>query len=123
MKKVRINYDFDYFSCLFVKKFCHHSFVTYFLPSCYATIFYVNMGSNIYGLLPKPICHSFKFTGNLTYYYIVSLFIVNIITAERKAHQHQKPMRSWLKQRFIPKMVKAKNAMASGVRCSAWLYF
>ena len=47
----------------------------------------------------------------------------NVANVERGAHLHQKPMRSWQKRRFIPKMAKAKNALASGVRWSAWFGF
>ena len=51
-----------------------------------------------------------------------SAIAYNVANVERGAHRHQKPMRTWQKRRFIPKKAKAKNALASGVRWSAWLY-
>jgi len=44
-----------------------------------------------------------------------------IFVAQRGAHLHQKLMMTSQKRRFIPKIAKAKNARAFGVRWSAWL--
>ena len=45
----------------------------------------------------------------------------NYYNVERASHLRQKLMMTSQKQRFILKMAKAKNALASGVRCTGWL--
>ena len=79
MKKVRINYDLDYFSSLLVKRVRQHSFVTHYLSSCCSTNFYVNMGLSIKGPVkrkntfpPKKI-HLFLLVLSLSYQHRLAL--------------------------------------------------